>query len=150
MCLSSAFANQKAKNINLEVKRIKSSRRWIRTSSSNEGNIFLTLSPSLNLSIMFVSPFIKLTFSSLVFAAKLLRSRKFSVEITSEEKKAWEGRDSGEGLEWGWRVIKADSIAVQRLQVSDGQNKAVGAERTNTADPCQTYPSSAETCSRSP
>ena len=58
-----------------------------RTSSSSEGRIFRTRSPSEKRSRTLVSPFINDIFSSLDFAAKLDRSKKLSVEIGKDEKK---------------------------------------------------------------
>lgn len=56
------------------------------TSSSKLGKIFLRFIPSENLPSTVARPFIKATFSSRVFDAKFDRSKKFSVEIASEEK----------------------------------------------------------------
>jgi hypothetical protein len=56
------------------------------TSSSSDGNIFRILKPSENLPRTLVNPFMNDIFSSRVFAVKFDRSRKFSVEIGSEEK----------------------------------------------------------------
>jgi hypothetical protein len=44
-----------------------------------------------------VRPFINETFSSLVFAVKLLLSKKLSVEMGSEEKNECEGSVAGVG-----------------------------------------------------
>lgn len=76
------------------------------TSSTRDGKIFRVRSPSENLSRTPISPFIKEIFSSRVFAVKLERSRKFSVEMGSEEKKECDGRVSGVGRELEYRVIK--------------------------------------------
>lgn len=69
------------------------------TSSSSDGKIFLVLKPSENRSSTLVNPFMKDIFSSLVFAVKFDRSRKFKVDIGRDEKKAWEGSVSGVGRE---------------------------------------------------
>ena len=45
-------------------------------------------------------------FSSRVFAVKLERSRKFKVEMGSEEKKGCDGRVTGVGRELECRVIR--------------------------------------------
>lgn len=80
-------------------------------SSKREGRIFLVLRPSENLSRTETSPFMKDIFSSLDFVAKLERSRKLSVEIGSDEKKACEGSVDGFGrLPW-CRVTRVFSRA---------------------------------------
>lgn len=76
------------------------------TSSTRDGKIFRVRSPSENLSKTPVSPFMKEIFSSRVFAVKLERSRKFKVEMGSEEKKGCDGRVSGVGRELECRVIR--------------------------------------------
>ncbi len=76
-----------------------------RTSSRREGNIFLDLRPSENLSKTLVRPFMKDIFSSRVLAVKLERSRKFKVEIGREEKNGWDGRVLGLGRFVACRVI---------------------------------------------
>ena len=53
----------------------------------------------MNLSKTPVRPFMKDIFSSLVLAAKLVRSRKLSVDIGNEEKKGWDGSVDGVGRE---------------------------------------------------
>ena len=60
----------------------------IHTSSSREGRIFRTRSPSEKRSRTAPSPFMNDIFSSLDFAAKLDRSKKLSVEIGNDEKNA--------------------------------------------------------------
>ena len=57
------------------------------TSSTREGRIFRIRRPSENLSRTVVNPFIKDIFSSLVFEVKFDRSKKFKVDIGSDEKK---------------------------------------------------------------
>lgn len=69
-----------------------------RTSSNKEGKIFLLLSPSENLPRTLVRPFMNEIFSSRVFAVKFERSKKFSVDIGSDEKNESEGKDEGDGL----------------------------------------------------
>lgn len=96
MCLSSAITSAR---IGTTAGRRK------QTSSSSDGNIFRILKPSVNLSKTPVRPFINDIFSSRVFAVKFDRSKKFSVEIGSEEKKGWDGRVDGVGLLWDPRVM---------------------------------------------
>jgi hypothetical protein len=57
-----------------------------RTSSSKDGKIFRVRRPSEKRSRTLVSPRMNEIFSSRVFAVKFERSRKFRVEIGSEEK----------------------------------------------------------------
>lgn len=75
------------------------------TSSNNDGRILRVLNPSENLSNTPVRPFMNDIFSSLVFEVKLERSRKFSVEIGSDEKKELVGSDVGVGRLFACRVI---------------------------------------------
>lgn len=77
----------------------------IPTSSNNDGKIFLVRSPSENLPKTFDSPFMNETFSSRVFEVKLDRSRKFRVEIGSEEKNGCDGSVVGVGRLFACRVI---------------------------------------------
>jgi hypothetical protein len=56
------------------------------TSSSRDGRIFRTRSPSEKRSRTAVSPFMKDIFSSLDFAAKFDLSKKLRVEIDNDEK----------------------------------------------------------------
>ena len=58
----------------------------IRTSSSKLGKIFRRFKPSENRPKTPWRPFIKAAFSSRVLDAKLDRSRKFKVDIASDEK----------------------------------------------------------------
>lgn len=83
------------------------------TSSSSEGNNFLSFKLSENLSRTPVKPFIKATFSSCGLAAKVERSRKFRVEIGNDEKKGADGRVVVPSRECAFRVI--------RLRRSSGQ-----------------------------
>lgn len=88
------------------------------TSSSRDGNIFRTLKPSENLLKTPIKPFINDIFSSRVFVAKLERSRKFNVDIGSEEKNGREVRADGVGLFMDERVksdlkSSADHIRMQ-------------------------------------
>lgn len=76
------------------------------TSSTRDGKIFRVRSPSENLFRTPVNPFMKEIFSSRVFAVKLERSRKFKVEMGSEEKKGCDGRVSSVGRELECRVIR--------------------------------------------
>lgn len=55
----------------------------------------------------------KETFSSRVLAVKFDRSRKFRVEIGSEEKNGWVGRVDGVGLEAPVRVTRDRTRAAQ-------------------------------------
>lgn len=57
-----------------------------RTSSTRDGSIFRILKPSEKRSNTLVRPFMKDIFSSRDFDAKFDRSKKFKVEIDSEEK----------------------------------------------------------------
>lgn len=70
-----------------------------------DGKILRVFKPSENLSSTAVRPFMNDIFSSRVLDAKVDRSRKLSVEIEREEKKAWDGRADGPGRLCGWRVI---------------------------------------------
>lgn len=65
-------------------------------------------------------------FSSLDFAAKLDLSKKLRVEIGNDEKNEWDGRELGDGLFCGCRVIREASIAAPGTLLS----KAV--QRTET------------------
>lgn len=75
------------------------------TSSRSEGRIFLVCRPSENRFRTPVKPFMNEIFSSLVFAVKLERSRKLSVDIGREEKKGCEGSVDGVGRSSPRRVI---------------------------------------------
>lgn len=89
------------------------------TSSRSEGKIFRVRRPSENLSKTPVSPFMNETFSSLVFAVKLERSKKLRVDIGKEEKKGCDGRDVVEGLPAAWRVTNDLSSARKRLVMKE-------------------------------
>jgi hypothetical protein len=65
-------------------------------------------------------------FSSLVFAVKLLRSKKLSVEIGSEEKKGREGSADGVGRDVAWRVIRDRNKAVSS-EMSSGLKSTIRA-----------------------
>ena len=85
--------------------RIKS---MLPTSSTREGRIFRVLRPSENLSRTLVKPFMKEIFSSRVFEANVDRSKKFNVDIESDEKNGCVGRDVGAGLFTACLVINRD------------------------------------------
>lgn len=73
------------------------------------------LKPSEKRSRTPVRPFINEIFSSLVFAVKLLLSRKLSVEMGSEEKNGCEGSADGPGRDVALRVIKDRNKAASSL-----------------------------------
>ena len=70
-------------------------------------------------------------FSSRVFAVKLERSRKFKVEMGSEEKKGCDGRVSGVGRELEYRVIRDrrspenNAMSAKALKISGLNNHLV-------------------------
>jgi len=108
------------------------------TSSTRDGKIFRVRSPSENLSRTPVSPFMKEIFSSRVFAVKLERSRKFKVEMGSEEKKECDGRVSGVGRELEYRVIRDrrspenDVMSAKAYKINGSNNHLV--------DQCRVFP----------
>jgi hypothetical protein len=65
------------------------------TSSNNDGRILRTRNPSENLLSTLVRPFMKEIFSSLDLAAKFDLSKKFKVDMGSDEKNEWVGRVVG-------------------------------------------------------
>ena len=81
------------------------------TSSRRDGRIFRIRRPSENLSKTLVNPFMNEIFSSRVLEVKLERSRKFKVEIGSEEKNGCSGRVVGVGRLFPCRVINIRSNA---------------------------------------
>lgn len=85
-------------------------------SSRREGSIFLILNPSENLSRTPVSPFMKDIFSSRDLAVKFDRSRKFRVEMGSDEKKECAGNVVGDGLLCGCRDISDVSSPVGQIE----------------------------------
>lgn len=77
----------------------------LHTSSTSEGRILRLLRPSENLSRTLVKPFMNEIFSSRDFAVKFDRSRKFKVDIGSEEKNGCVGNVAGVGRLLECRVI---------------------------------------------
>jgi hypothetical protein len=77
-------------------------------------------------------------FSSRVFAVKLDRSRKFKVEMGSEEKKGWDGRVSGVGRELEYRVIR-DRRSPENDSMSEKALKKPGLNK-HLVDQCRVSP----------
>ena len=84
------------------------------TSSRSVGRILRVRRPSENLSNTLLRPFIKDIFSSRDLVLKLDRSRKFSVDIGSDEKNGWEGSVVGVGRCCDPRVTSDRSKAIEQ------------------------------------
>ncbi len=52
-------------------------------------------------------------FSSRDFEANVERSKKFKVEIDSEEKNPWDGKEDGVGRSFGFRVRSASKRTIK-------------------------------------